>query len=113
MQARGQTQSVTLPVTARKTWTGARTQSRGAARESRGVTQGAEPVGGCSSQVSFHFLLSSPPSPPAVPRVEEGSQRGLLMQGGAAGLLDVAGFAFRGFGDGLVALWILKCMLGT
>lgn len=31
---------------------------------------------------------------------------GPLMQEGAAGLLDVAGFAFRGFGDNLVALWI-------
>lgn len=34
MQARGQTQSVTLPVTVSKTWTGARTQSHGAAWES-------------------------------------------------------------------------------
>lgn len=33
---------------------------------------------------------------------------GLLMQEGAAGLRDVASFAFRGFGDNLVALWILK-----
>lgn len=72
------------------------------------MTQGAEPVGGCSSQVSVHFLLSSPPSPPATQGLAEGLHMGLLMQEGAAGLWDVASFAFRGFGDNLVALLILK-----
>lgn len=75
------------------------------------MMQGAEPVGGCSSQLSLRFLLSSPPSPPAAPRVEEGSHRPVNTGGPS-----------RSFGGGwisysmvseerLVALWILKCML--